>query len=195
MAEIDKAITLIGLNFYEIMCSGILNKYLLLNPCSKSKNYDRYNDKQVITCILTLDSVKPIFINFNINKNDIIIKEIIKNYLINESINNHIIIYRFYQYCKLNKPKDTNSITHTYNKLREYMADRYNIPKYIEDYLYDINKEVDICKKERRNKLYIEDNVLIKINNHDIFMYNINKEVDKSINNYLCIKEKIQKIF
>jgi hypothetical protein len=179
------------LNFYEIMCSGVLNKYLLLNPCSKSKNYDRYNDKQVITCILTLDSVKPIFINFNVNKNDIIIKEIIKNYLINESINNHIIINRFYQYCKLNKPKDTNSITHTYNTLREYMAeDRDNIPKYIEDYLYDINKEVEICKKERRNKEYIEDNVLIKINDYDTFMDNISKEADKSINNYLCIKNE-----
>ena len=180
------------LNFNNIICNGILNKYLLLNPCETTeKNYIKYNNKQIITCIFTLDSVKPLFINFNVNKSDIIIKELIKQYLINESINNHKIIHRFYQYHKLNKPKDTNSITYTYNKLCDYISNRSgNIPKYIEYYLYDIKKEVDICKKERRNKEYIEDNVLIKINDHDTFMDNISKEVDKSINNYLCIKNE-----
>ena len=40
------------------------------------------------------------------------------------------------------------------------------------------------------NKEYIEDNVLIKINDYDTFMDNISKEADKSINNYLCIKNE-----
>jgi hypothetical protein len=171
------------------MFNGIMNKYLLLNSCHTHPNFDRYNNKEIITCIFTLESIQPIFINFNVNKNDNIIKENIKSYLINEYQNKHNIIYDFYQYCKTHKPNEVkqNSILYTY----EQIIARKSIPKYIEDYFYDINKKIDICKEEKQTKKYIEDNVLNKVNDQDIFLNDINDYLIKSVNVFLKINEEI----
>ena len=176
------------LNFNNIMFNGIMNKYLLLNSCQTHNNFDRYNNKEIITCIFTLDSIQPIFINFNVNKNDNIIKENIKSYLINEYQSKHNIIYQYYQYCKNNKPTEIkkNSISYTYDEITTY-----NIPKYIKDYFYDINKEIDICKETKQSKKYIEDNILNKLNEQELFLKDINNYLIKSINNYLKINDKL----
>jgi hypothetical protein len=175
------------LNFNNIIFNGIMNKYLLLNSCQTHKNFDRYNNKEIITCIFTLDSIQPIFINFNINKNDNIIKENIKSYLINEYQNKHNIIYQFYQYNKIHKPKEIkqNSISYTYEQIIEY-----KIPKYIEEYFYDINKKIDTCKEQKHSKKYIEENVLSKVNDQEIFLNDINNYLIKSVNNFLKINDE-----
>ncbi len=177
------------LNFNNIMFNGIMNKYLLLNSCSSHNNYNRYNNKEIITCIFTLDSVQPIFINFNVNKNDNIIKEHIKSYLITNYESKHNIIYQYYQFCKNNKPKEfkQNSIIYTYDQITSY-----NIPKYIKDYFYDINKEIENCKENKQTIKYIEDNVLNKINNQELFLDHIKKYLDKSINNFLKLEQYIE---
>uniref|UniRef100_A0A6C0H820 Competence protein CoiA nuclease-like domain-containing protein n=1 Tax=viral metagenome TaxID=1070528 RepID=A0A6C0H820_9ZZZZ len=176
------------LNFNNIIFDGIMNKYLLLNSCQKHSNYERYNNKEIITCIFTLDSLKPIFINFNVNKDDNNMKENIKSYLLTEYTSKHNIIYQFYQYCKNNKPNDLkqNSISYTYEKITKYI----NIPKYIEDYFYDINKEIYICKENKKSKQYIED-IFNKINNQELFLNDINNYLIKSINIFLNINEEI----
>jgi hypothetical protein len=177
------------LKFNYIMFDGIMNKYLLLNPSQNNNNFDRYNNKEIITCIFSLDSIQPIFINFNINKNDNIIRENIKSYLINEYRSKHSIIYQFYQYCKNNKPNEIkqNSISYTYDIITTYNK----IPKYIQDYFYDINKEIDICKDNKQSKKYIEDNILIKVNEQDLFLNNINNYLIKSIDNFLKINNEL----
>ena len=177
------------LNFNNIMFNGIMNKYLLLNPCKTHNNFDRYNNKEIITCIFTLESIHPIFINFNVNKNDNIIKENIKSYLINEYQSKHNIIYDFYQYCKNHKPNGVkqNSISYTYEQICKSIL----IPKYIEDYFYDINKQIDICKEQKQTKKYIEDNILNKVNDLDIFLNDINDYLIKSVNIFLKINEEI----
>jgi hypothetical protein len=176
------------LNFNDIMFNGIMNKYLLLNSCQTHKNFDRYNNKEIITCIFTLDSIQPIFINFNINKNENIIKDNIKSYLFNEYTSKHNIIYQFYQYCKNNKPTEIkkNSISYTYDKITTY-----KIPKYIQDYFYDIDKEIDTCKEKKQSKKYIEDNILNKVNEQELFLNDINNYLIKSINNFLKINDEL----
>lgn len=176
------------LNFNNIMFNGIMNKYLLLNTCETTNNFIRYNNKEIITCIFTLDSIQPIFINFNVNKNDNIIKENIKSYLINEYQRKHNIIYQFYQYNKINKPKEIkkNSISYTYDQITTCQIYE-KIPKYIEKYFYDINKEIDICIEKKQSKKYIEDNILNKVNEQEIFLNDINNYLIKSVNAYLKI--------
>jgi hypothetical protein len=180
------------LNFNNIIFNGIMNKYLLLNTCKTHKNFDRYNNKEIITCIFTLDSIHPIFINFNVKKDDNIIKENIKSYLLNEYTSKHDIIYQFYQYCKNNKPVEVkkNSISYTYDKIFENASEKI-IPKYLQDYFYDINKEIEICKDKNLSKKYIEDNILNKVNDHKIFLSDINNYLIKAINNYLKINDTL----
>ena len=177
------------LKFNDIMFDGIMNKYLLLNPSQNNNNFDRYNNKEVISCILSLDSIQPIFINFNINKNDNIIRENIKSYLFNEYMSKHNIIYQFYQYCKNNKPNNIkqNSISYTYDQITTYNK----IPKYIQDYFYDINKEIDICKEKKQSKKFIEDNILRKVNEQELFLNDINNYLIKSIDNFLKINNEL----
>jgi len=124
-----------------------------------------------------------------VNKNDNIIKENIKSYLINEYRSKHSIIYKFYQYCKNNKPTEIkkNSISYTYDIITTYDK----IPKYIQDYFYDINKEIDVCKEKKQSKKYIEDNILNKVNEQELFLNDINNYLIKFINNFLKINDEL----
>ena len=72
-----------------------------------------------------------------------------------------------------------------------YNEQKYIIPKYIEDYFYDINKQIDICKEQKQTKKYIEDNILNKVNDLDIFLNDINDYLIKSVNIFLKINEEI----
>ena len=105
------------LNFNDIMLKSIFNNFLLQNIYNKHKNFERYTNKKIYTCILSLDCNKPIFIQLNINKDCDIIKNSIDKYLINEYAYKHKKIYDFYQFCKTIKPTNTNTIKHTYNEI------------------------------------------------------------------------------
>jgi len=181
------------LNFNNIIFNGIMNKYLLLNSCQTHNNFNRYNNKEIITCIFTLDSIQPIFINFNINKNDNIIKDNIKSYLLNEYTCKHNIIYQFYQYCKNNKSTEIkkNSISYTYDEIKKKALSEVLIPEYILNYFYDINKEIDICKEKNQSKKYIEDTILNKVNDQELFLNDINNYLIKSINKFLKINDEL----
>ena len=54
---------------------------MLLILYIKKENDTINNNKKIYTCILTLDSVEPIFYELNIDKNDTSMKQSIKNYL------------------------------------------------------------------------------------------------------------------
>jgi hypothetical protein len=180
------------LNFNDIMFDGIMNKYLLLNSCKKQKNFTRFDNKEIITCIFTLDSTQPIFINFNVNKNDNIIKENIKSFLINKYQNKHKIIYQYYQHCKNHKPKDKkkmSSIKYTHGEIKDINSCRPHIPEYIEKYFYDIDNKIEECIKLNQSQKYIEDTVLFKVNDLDLFLDDINNYLIKSVNEYLNIEE------
>ena len=67
------------LNFNEIMLESILNTHLLLN-LKNTENYKRYNNKNIINCLITLDLEEPLFINWdNILEHNDIILNLIKN--------------------------------------------------------------------------------------------------------------------
>ena len=166
------------LNFNNIMCESILNNFMILNCTSDyENNYKRYNNKKIYTCILTLDSVEPIFYELNIDKNDTLLKQSIKNYLFTTYTEHHELIYKFYKYCYKNKPKNKNSINFTMEELNKYEK----LPQYISDYFYDISKELEICGND---KIKIE-RVLIKVNDMELFINNLNIYLEKNVDIFL----------
>ena len=166
------------LNFNNIMCEAILNNFMILNCSPDSENnYTKYNSKKIITCILTLDSIEPIFYEINIDKNNILIKQIIKNYLITKYSEHHEQIYKFYKFCYKNKPKNKNSIKYTMDELNKHEK----LPKYISELFYDVNKELELCGNDK-NKI---DKVLIKINDKELFINNLNICLEKKIDLFL----------
>lgn len=166
------------LNFNDIIYDGIFENYLISNA-------EKYNDKKIITCIFTFDSIEPIFYELNIDKNNIIIKDCIKRYLIYQYSEYHTTIFKFYNYWVHKRKeeislKQWNSIVLTYNKLREYKC----IPDYIPLYFDRINQEYENNKDNKNN-------ILLKVNDEDVFIKNIQKLLENSIDNFLNVEKKI----
>jgi hypothetical protein len=173
------------LNFNEIILASVFKNYLLMNSCITHKNnYERFKNKIIYTCILSLDSIEPLFINLNIDENCDIIKNSIKEYLLKEYSDKHKIVYTFYLYCKKNKPNGIDSIRYTYDEILKHndslTYDSSEIPKYIENYFYSLSEEIRKCNK---NRIKIND-VLIKIDTLEIFLENIKEYLVNAINEY-----------
>ena len=166
------------LNFNNIMVEAISNNFMISSCTPDYKNnHERYNNKKIYTCILTLDSVEPIIYELNIDKNDTTMKRSIKNHLLKKYAEHHESIYKFYKYCYKNKPKNKNSIIYTMEELNKYEK----LPQYISDYFYDISKELEICGND---KIKIK-RVLIKVNDMELFINNLNIYLEKNVDIFL----------
>jgi hypothetical protein len=174
------------LNFNNIMCESILNNFMILN-CSPDyeNNNKRYNNKKIYTCILTLDSIKPIFYELNIDKNDILMNQILKKYLITTYTEHHEQIHKLFKYCQKNKPKNISSINYTLEELKKYNLPVNKLPQYILDYFYDISKELEMCGNDK-NKI---ESIMIKVNDKDLFINRLDVYLEKNIDSFLETKE------
>lgn len=173
------------LNYNNIILKCIFNNFLLLNICKTHKNYERYKNKIIYACILTLDSTEPIFIKLDIDKKCEVIKDSIKNYILYEYSDKHKVIFNFYQYCKQNKPPNKNSIEFTYDEIIK--ENNLKLPKYIENYFYDISEQI---KKNNKDKNKIN-NIMLKFNNIDSFLEDIKEYLIDAIDEYIEDKNEV----
>jgi len=172
------------LNYNKIILQGIFNNFILHNVCkTHENNCKRYLNKQIYTCILSLDLVEPIFIDFNVDNNCSIIKNSIKEFIFNEFSENHKLIFYFYNYCKDSKPQGKSSIEYTYDKLLEENKSRLGteIPKYIENFFYGTNEQIKKCNKDR-SKI---EAIMLTFNELDTFIESINDYLTGAINDYI----------
>jgi hypothetical protein len=173
------------LNFNDNIFNSIFIKYLLMN--STDKDIKRFANKEIYTCILTLDSVEPIFIKLDIKKDDLIFKECIRSYLLEEYMSKHNLVYDMYEYCKKKKIDINSSIIYTYEIIKSYNNSN-TIPLYIIDCMYDLIVRLEICKKKKLSREYINKNILINISTREKFLKYINIYLDKAIDEYLDVK-------
>jgi hypothetical protein len=182
---------LTNLNLNKILLTGIINNFLLKNiyKNSSEKNLNKYANKTIHTCILTLDTLKPIFIELNIDKNCQIIINLIKEYLKDKYKNNHELLYLFFKYCKENKPISKSSIEYTYEKITEKKPEfpkllKYEfMPKYIINFFEDYNKQYNKYKRiDTTKKMEIEK--IFDVNKSLSFIEELNKYLDDAIDNY-----------
>ena len=163
-----------------------MDEYLLLNVNNKSNNFERYDNKKIYTCVLTLDSVEPIFIKLNIDKNDEMLKDIIKSYLKIEYESKHELVHRFYEYCKDNNKSKKPGVDYTNDKIIE-ADEKRKIPKYVREYFRDIYSKMKKCKTIKKH-----DRAFYKADNKTALLKNINNDLECAINEYLNIE--IQRI-
>jgi len=163
------------LNFNDIMYTSLLQTFSILN-CTQdgTNNYKKFNGKKIFTCIFTFDSIEPIFYELNIDLNNLVLKQSIKQYLLTTYSQYHEEIYKFYKYCRDNKPKKENSINHTITMIKENYK---SMPRYIEDYFRDVNKEINSCKTNK-DQLNL---ALTKVNDKDIMCMNLNSYLEKEV--------------
>lgn len=185
------------LNYNEILIDSIFDTYLITNVDNDTENYNKYNNKNIITVIFTPDCDEPYYINW-INNENINLIEKYKNYIIdilqNKLLNEYLIkskcIYSYYRYCRENYP-----INYSKNSLEiiEYIKSEYEKdkakakankePKYIMDFFNYIKFRIENCKDKKSKQ-----NILKEYDDKTYFMSSIEDKIKYSINRYLGIK-------
>jgi len=189
------------LNYNETLITTVYDNHLFKNVCKLddeggvSKNFTRFNGKNIINCIFTLDYDKPYLINWkNANNEDLVLQNnslFVNNifeYIKKQYVTSTNDIFYFYKYwrscCPEDKKSPTNFIIFIQEKLRE-TEKKYiplNYPKYIYDFFSNIEFEIGTTKGKSNKELILENYECIKY-----FTEKLEEILDKSIKLYLKI--------
>lgn len=183
-----------GLNYNDVLLDSIYDTYFLYNikryneDGDEYQNYKRFYGKKIITCIFSLDLNEPYYIDWvdELEKN--LIKENEKDVLLilYEGImekykSEHGSVYNFYSYwrdfCPENERKPLNFIRFLKGKISGCETLRY-----INDFLTRI--EVIIEMTSGKNA---KEQILVSYDDKDKFLFDLEKELEKSVKNYLNI--------
>lgn len=178
-------------NFNEVICEVILSHFLILNNCPEhTTNHEKYANKKIHICVVTLDSETPIFfaIDLTEKQKQVMLSEILKNYLIETYSAHHEQIYNFYKYCENTKPNaDISSVKHTLQRMEEIDKKNHIIPEYIYDFFrrvqYRLSDLEDMCVPLSDIRAFLNNQVKIK----DNCVGNLNNCLKASIDSFLGI--------
>lgn len=167
------------LNKYDVIFDSMFHNYIIMNTSETVENYNRYNDKKIITCILTLDSKEPYFYAFDIDID--IFKNCIKDYIFKEYSKYSEYFHNFFKYCCENNDTGKTNIDYICNKLSGYC----DLPKYITDFFNEKQQKIEkYTKKRDKDKIMKTYN---EIMDKSLFIKSINDYLEKNINDYLDI--------
>ena len=170
------------LNFNEIKTKALIDIFILIND-SRENNYNKYNNKKIIVCVLSLNLDEPYYINFEEIPD---IKQIINETLYKYYSNKNKDVFRFYKYYK-NKGLTIPKIINKYDEINEPFINKQKSkpinPSYVTNFLHHIRDEyAELDSKEEKidfiNKLELH---FIKIDNFEEHKYSINKSLHDSI--------------
>ncbi len=152
------------LKYNEIITNCIMNRYMIMN-CNKHNpvKYERFSNKEIISCIFTLDSEKPLIYNFNINRINDRLNNCIINSLINIYVKNSYLVYIFIIENIRQKNKISDDLKYISNKIKNEMilklenihreSNNTKIPIYIINYLKKmLDKMQKVIKKKHIEK-------------------------------------------
>lgn len=173
------------INVNEKILEGIVGNYILLNTqqFGKSINHTKFLGKKIHICILTLDSLKPIFIDLKIDKDDLYLNETFDKILTKKYLSCHEDIYNFCVNVEKNKPNNKGLAKHIYDKIEVYEK----IPKYIKNYFNDIQNDYKNAVDKKLKKEYVKE-ILERIRNKEIFMKELNISLKIAIDEYIYNK-------
>lgn len=188
------------LNFNEKVLEGIISKYIILNTMESndiyntidifgdiinttdnSENYKKYLNKQIHICLLSLDSLNPIFIDFNIDKDNKYLNESFDKILTKKYITYHNDMYEYcINYEKQKSQQEKNPAKFIYDKI----AIEKDMPKYIKDYFNDIQNDVKNAFEQKKSKESIKE-ILNRYRDKELFMKEIEICLRTKINEYI----------
>jgi hypothetical protein len=183
------------LNYNEILLDSIYDTYFLYNlkklneKGEENNNYKKFNNKTVITCIFSLDLNEPYYINWaDSSGNDIIKKNegelliLIYEGILEKYKTEHKSVYKFYSYwrefCSDSEKKPLNFIRTIKEKIIKNKTLRY-----IEDFFTKIEFKIEIAKNKNE-----KERILMYYDDKESFLFDLEKELEKSIKNFLNIK-------
>jgi hypothetical protein len=179
------------LNFGGVICDSILDNFIIANCGYETETVlappqHKFYGKRIYTCILTFDTVLPTIIELNIDKNNAIVKEIVKKYMMDTYINHIDVIHEYYILCDKRRPKDISSVKYTMNKLNDDGKHLY-LPKYINDYFYDVEKKI----KTSANKETIK-NILTEVKDLNVMKRKMTELIETKVDEFLGLTESVE---
>lgn len=175
------------INVNEKILEGIVGNYILSNTqhFGKSVNHTKFLGKKIHICILTLDSLKPIFIDLNIDKDNKYLNDTFDKVLTKKYNSYHNDIYNFCLNYEKERPKNIN--------LPKFIFDRMELetkmPKYIKDYFNDIQNDYKNASNKKLPKKYVEE-LLYKIRDRETFIKELSISLKISIDEYIYNKKE-----
>jgi hypothetical protein len=134
---------------------------------------------------MTLDSIKPLFIDFKIDKNNEYLNETFEKILKKKYTSYHEDIYNF---CVNHEKTKPNNV-----ELAKYIWDRMDedtkIPKYIRDYFNNIQNDFKNAKEKKLSKEYLKE-ILERIRNKEICMSELGIDLKIAIDEYIYNKRE-----
>lgn len=183
-----------GLNYNDVLLDSIYDTYFLYNirkyndEGEENNNYKRFNGKKIITCIFSLDLNEPYYIDWTdevgknrIKENECDLLLILYDGIMEKYKSEHGIVYNFYSYwrefCPENERKPLKFIRFLKGKISGY-----EILTYINDFLTRIEFKI-----EMETGKTAKEQVLLFYDDKDNFLFDLKKELEKSVKNYLNI--------
>jgi predicted GIY-YIG superfamily endonuclease len=177
------------LNYNETLLNSVYDTFIVKNVEEQSDNYERFNNKQILSCIFTFDNNKqPYYLNWLNNNNDDLIYnnmtqiwDIIKNNIIIKLKSSNNSIYTFYKYTvnSIIDGDDCDKINAVLTKYTENTT-RYNLikyPPYILKFFHRIERDIE--------DNYTPNSIIEQYMDKHFFIVELNKLIEKSISNYL----------
>ena len=173
------------LNYNDILIDSIFNNYLISTSeyINKSKQITTEN-KQLLTCIFTLDFNEPVFINWTNNQHNLIdnnsqlLVDILKQNIKKYFEKYHDIFYNFVVWCSVNSPNQTSM------GIIDYVNEQYNQYEKIPEYMYKIITLME-DKIEEEDDEEEHKNILNKYLNRNVVIKKLNQKLEKSIKLYM----------
>jgi len=183
-----------GLNYNDVLLDSIYDTYFLYNikryneDGDEYQNYKRFYGKKIITCIFSLDLNEPYYIDWVDNLGQNVIKEneqklllILYEGIMEKYKSEHGSVFNFYSYwrefCSENERKPLNFIQFLKGKISGCETLRY-----INDFLTRIEFKIEMTPGKNA-----KEQVLVYYDNKDNFLFDLEKELEKSVKNYLNI--------
>ena len=161
------------LNFWDIMCEILLERFLIYNPKS-DEDKSKFENKKINTYLFLLDKNKYINIDWLWDKSLINnIKEELKSVLEEYYKSNHLDIYKYFTHIKNNNWDDDKNKIKIVEDIIQKCSDMYNCPDYIIDFLKDIITKIE------------DEEEYDYINSYDTFNKKLKKKLKNHINKYL----------
>lgn len=206
------------INYNEILLDSIFDTFLIRNLDEKkhkepdktsanfeekkhkehdktSANFERFNNKDIITCIFTFDNnYEPYYIKWSnkdndlIVKNELLIKNMIKNNFITKYKSYNEDIYYFFNYW-FNKNKSKTSldiiecIKDKYESKKKDHVNNVEFPHYIDKFFNSIISKIEELDRKKENTKKLLDKYLDK----EYFLSELNYYLESSIHKYIGI--------
>jgi hypothetical protein len=176
------------INFSETMVDIIIKNYMLKN-CQDTEQNIKFRGKQIIACVITLNSEEPIFYDIKIDDNDIdIITKIIKEYIQREYNRLNIILYDLYCYHLEDNQRRKDAIEILNEYVQTLKKNNKNYPDYILKYVENIKKKINKIKYSN-DSIDIKQNKINDILKENNFIEKANKKLEKAINSCMSINK------